>query len=58
MNEEFADIRFQKTFRKVLRSALCNVRGTMLFEVEQHKARRREFLMMYRWSREGRGLAI
>ncbi|KAH6707556.1 fungal-specific transcription factor domain-containing protein [Leptodontidium sp. MPI-SDFR-AT-0119] len=49
---------YQKTFKKVLRSALCNVRGTIPFEAEQHKARRREFLMMYRWNGDGRGLAI
>jgi len=49
---------YQRNFRKVMRSALAQVRGRCPEDwVEQHK-RRREVLMLYRWTPDGTGLAL
>ncbi|TVY46145.1 Xylanolytic transcriptional activator [Lachnellula subtilissima] len=47
---------YQRNFRKVLRSALNNVRGTTTVDHEQHKSRRRELLSMFQWTKDGKGL--
>ncbi|KAH6661702.1 fungal-specific transcription factor domain-containing protein [Halenospora varia] len=47
---------YQRNFRKVLRSALNNVRGTVTVDNEQHKNRRRELLSMFQWTKDGKGL--
>lgn len=47
----------QRNFRKVMRSALQQVRGRGMDEhvAQQH---RREMLSLYRWSGDGCGLAL
>ena len=49
---------WKRNFRKVLRSALCHLKGTMVMDIEQHATRRREFLSLYKWTRDGTGLAV
>lgn len=50
---------YQRNFRKVMRSALAQVRGRCLPEdMEEQKQRRREVLMLYRWCGDGHGLAL
>lgn len=50
---------YQRNFRKVMRSALSQVRGRGLPEdMEEQKQRRREVLQLYRWCGDGTGLAL
>ncbi|KAF2129582.1 hypothetical protein P153DRAFT_385788 [Dothidotthia symphoricarpi CBS 119687] len=50
---------YQRNFRKVMRSALQQVRGRDPDEhAELAQQRRREMLSMYRWSGDGTGLAL
>lgn len=49
---------YQRNFRKVMRSALSQVRGRIPVHVEETYAKRREVLGMYRWTPDGRGLAL
>lgn len=54
-----ADIHDQRNFRKVMRSALQQVRGRGMDEhPELAQQRRREMLSLYRWSGDGCGLAL
>ena len=48
----------QRTFRKVMRSALAQVRGRIPEDFGEQQQRRREVLALYRWSGDGGGLAI
>lgn len=49
----------QRNFRKVMRSALQQVRGRGMDEhAELAQQRRREMLSLYRWSGDGTGLAL
>ncbi|PYI06732.1 xylanolytic transcriptional activator xlnR [Aspergillus sclerotiicarbonarius CBS 121057] len=49
---------YQRTFRKVMRSALAQVRGRILEDFGEQQQRRREVLALYRWSGDGSGLAL
>ncbi|KAJ5102001.1 Transcription factor [Penicillium alfredii] len=49
---------YQRTFRKVMRSALAQVRGRVPEDFGEQQQRRREVLALYRWSGDGGGLAI
>ncbi|KAE8354169.1 fungal-specific transcription factor domain-containing protein [Aspergillus coremiiformis] len=49
---------YQRTFRKVMRSALAQVRGRMLEDFGEQQQRRREVLALYRWTGDGSGLAL
>ncbi|CAN9223602.1 unnamed protein product [Alternaria alternata] len=50
---------YQRNFRKVMRSALQQVRGRGMDEhAEPAQQRRREMLSLYRWSGDGTGLAL
>lgn len=54
-----ADRTLQRNFRKVMRSALQQVRGRGMDEhAEFAQLRRREMLSLYRWSGDGTGLAL
>jgi xylanolytic transcriptional activator XlnR len=54
-----ADQTLQRNFRKVMRSALQQVRGRGMDEhAEFAQLRRREMLSLYRWSGDGTGLAL
>lgn len=48
----------QRTFRKVMRSALAQVRGRIPEDFGEQQQRRREVLALYRWSGDGSGLAL
>lgn len=49
----------KRNFRKVMRSALQQVRGRGMDEhAELAQQRRREMLSLYRWSGDGTGLAL
>lgn len=48
----------QRTFRKVMRSALAQVRGRVPEDFGEQQQRRREVLALYRWSGDGSGLAL
>jgi hypothetical protein len=49
----------QRNFRKVMRSALQQVRGRGIDDhPELAQQRRREMLSLYRWSGDGCGLAL
>ena len=48
----------QRTFRKVMRSALAQVRGRVPEDFGEQQSRRREVLALYRWSGDGSGLAL
>lgn len=49
----------QRNFRKVMRSALSQVRGRGAPEdMEEQKLKRREVLQLYRWCGDGTGLAL
>lgn len=48
----------QRTFRKVMRSALAQVRGRIPEDFGEQQHRRREVLALYRWSGDGSGLAL
>ncbi|KAJ5587136.1 Xylanolytic transcriptional activator xlnR, partial [Penicillium hispanicum] len=49
---------YQRTFRKVMRSALAQVRGRVPEGSGEQQQRRREVLALYRWSGDGSGLAL
>ncbi|KAE8403520.1 Xylanolytic transcriptional activator xlnR [Aspergillus pseudonomiae] len=49
---------YQRTFRKVMRSALAQVRGRMPEDFGEQQQRRREVLALYRWTGDGSGLAL
>ncbi|KAF2838671.1 hypothetical protein M501DRAFT_935230 [Patellaria atrata CBS 101060] len=49
---------YQRNFRKVMRSALAQVRGRLLEDFGEQQARRREVLSLYRWTGDGTGLAL
>jgi len=49
---------YQRNFRKVMRSALSQVRGRMLEDFGEQQQRRREVLALYRWTGDGSGLAL
>ncbi|KAK4954291.1 hypothetical protein LTR10_007721 [Elasticomyces elasticus] len=49
---------YQRNFRKVMRSALAQVRGRSIEDSGEQQLRRREMLSLYRWERSGTGLAL
>ncbi|GAB7362717.1 hypothetical protein MBLNU230_g3023t1 [Neophaeotheca triangularis] len=49
---------YQRNFRKVMRSALSQVRGRMIEDFGEQQLRRREVLALYRWTGDGTGLAL
>ncbi|KAF2143826.1 uncharacterized protein K452DRAFT_296800 [Aplosporella prunicola CBS 121167] len=49
---------YQRNFRKVMRSALAQVRGRCLEDFGEQQLRRREVLALYRWTGDGSGLAL
>ncbi|EMC91779.1 hypothetical protein BAUCODRAFT_304562 [Baudoinia panamericana UAMH 10762] len=49
---------YQRNFRKVMRSALAQVRGRSLEDFGEQQLRRREMLALYRWTGDGTGLAL
>jgi hypothetical protein len=49
---------YQRNFRKVMRSALQQVRGRVLDDFGEQQLRRREVLSLYRWTGDGTGLAL
>ncbi|EED13046.1 C6 transcription factor, putative [Talaromyces stipitatus ATCC 10500] len=49
---------YQRNFRKVMRSALAQVRGRMPDDFGEQQQRRREVLALYRWTGDGSGLAL
>ncbi|KAF2204400.1 hypothetical protein GQ43DRAFT_172670 [Delitschia confertaspora ATCC 74209] len=49
---------YQRNFRKVMRSALQQVRGRVLDDAGEQQLRRREVLSLYRWTGHGTGLAL
>ncbi|KAK3066145.1 hypothetical protein LTR53_017629 [Teratosphaeriaceae sp. CCFEE 6253] len=49
---------YQRNFRKVMRSALAQVRGRSLEDFGEQQLRRREMLSLYRWESGGQGLAL
>ncbi|THY92130.1 hypothetical protein D6C95_06176 [Aureobasidium pullulans] len=49
---------YQRNFRKVMRSALSQVRGRSLEDFGEQQQRRREVLALYRWTGDGSGLAL
>lgn len=51
-------ILLQRTFRKVMRSALAQVRGRLPEDFGEQQQRRREVLALYRWTGDGSGLAL
>lgn len=54
----YANSYLQRTFRKVMRSALAQVRGRVPEDSGEQQQRRREVLALYRWSGDGSGLAL
>lgn len=48
----------QRNFRKVMRSALAQVRGRLPDDFGEQQQRRREVLALYRWTGDGSGLAL
>lgn len=48
----------QRNFRKVMRSALAQVRGRVPEDFGEQQQRRREVLALYRWTGDGSGLAL
>ena len=48
----------QRNFRKVMRSALAQVRGRVPDDFGEQQQRRREVLALYRWTGDGSGLAL
>jgi hypothetical protein len=48
----------QRNFRKVMRSALAQVRGRIPEDFGEQQQRRREVLALYRWTGDGSGLAL
>jgi len=49
---------YQRNFRKVMRSALAQVRGRMPEDYGEQQLKRREVLSLYRWTGDGTGLAL
>lgn len=49
---------YQRNFRKVMRSALAQVRGRVPDDFGEQQQRRREVLALYRWTGDGSGLAL
>lgn len=49
---------YQRNFRKVMRSALMQVKGRIPEDFGEQQQRRREVLALYRWSGDGTGLAL
>ncbi|OQO09375.1 hypothetical protein B0A48_04773 [Cryoendolithus antarcticus] len=49
---------YQRNFRKVMRSALSQVRGRIIEDFGEQQLRRREVLALYRWTGDGTGLAL
>ncbi|CAK4030379.1 Xylanolytic transcriptional activator xlnR [Lecanosticta acicola] len=49
---------YQRNFRKVMRSALAQVRGRLQEDFGEQQLRRREVLSLYRWTGDGTGLAL
>jgi xylanolytic transcriptional activator XlnR len=48
----------QRNFRKVMRSALAQVKGRVSEDFGEQQLRRREVLSLYRWTGDGTGLAL
>jgi hypothetical protein len=51
-------INSQRNFRKVMRSALAQVRGRVPEDFNEQQLKRREVLALYRWTGDGTGLAL
>jgi len=49
---------YQRNFRKVMRSALAQVKGRVPEDFGEQQLRRREVLSLYRWEGNGTGLAL
>ncbi|KAI9713432.1 MAG: hypothetical protein M1820_000814 [Bogoriella megaspora] len=49
---------YQRNFRKVMRSALAQVKGRLPEDFGEQQLRRRETLALYRWTGDGTGLAL
>jgi len=49
---------YQRNFRKVMRSALAQVRGRVPEDFGEQQLKRREVLALYRWRGDGTGLAL
>ncbi|KAI9836654.1 MAG: hypothetical protein M1819_001288 [Sarea resinae] len=49
---------YQRNFRKVMRSALAQIRGRNPEDFGEQQLRRREVLSLYRWTGDGTGLAL
>ncbi|RKL11253.1 Xylanolytic transcriptional activator xlnR [Fusarium oxysporum] len=49
---------YQRKFSKVMRSALAQVRGRVPEDLGEQQQRRRELLAVYRWTKDGTGLAL
>ncbi|KAL3419817.1 hypothetical protein PVAG01_08315 [Phlyctema vagabunda] len=49
---------YQRNFRKVMRSALAQVRGRVPEDFAEQQMKRREVLALYRWTGDGTGLAL
>ncbi|KAI9730339.1 MAG: hypothetical protein M1834_005849 [Cirrosporium novae-zelandiae] len=49
---------YQRNFRKVMRSALAQVKGRIPEDFGEQEQRRREVLSLYRWTGDGTGLAL
>ncbi|KAA8648285.1 putative C6 transcription factor [Aspergillus tanneri] len=49
---------YQRKFRKIMRSALAQVRGRRFEDFGEQQQRRREVLSLYRWTGDGSGLAL
>ncbi|KIX03386.1 uncharacterized protein Z518_06938 [Rhinocladiella mackenziei CBS 650.93] len=52
------DTQYQRNFRKVMRSALQQVRGRVPEDLAEQQHWRREVLALYRWTGDGTGLAL
>lgn len=53
-----ANFSYQRNFRKVMRSALSQIRGRISEDFGEEQQRRREVLSLYRWTDDGTGLAL
>lgn len=52
------DTQYQRNFRKVMRSALQQVKGRLSDDLAEQQQWRREVLALYRWTGDGTGLAL
>jgi len=52
------DTQYQRNFRKVMRSALQQVKGRISDDLAEQQQWRREVLALYRWTGDGTGLAL